>query len=192
MKSPIVFVDIETTGLAPTAEIIQVAAIAVADWQEVDAFERKIRFDESRAEPGVLAMNSYDPETWARDAIEESAAVADLGRFLDRYRTVTLISKRGKPYTVARLAGHNALGFDAPRLQAAFQRHGAFFAADVYRALDTVQLALWTCAQRGIVPADYKLETLCQNFGVPLTDGHDALSDVRATIALARKLLVEA
>jgi len=189
MKGPIIFVDIETTGLAPTAEIIQVAAIAVSHWREIGIFERKIRFDESKAEPGVLAMNSYDPETWARAAIAEATAVGDLGRFLDTYRAVTLVSKRGKPYTVARLAGHNALGFDAPRLQAAFQRHGAFFAADVYRPLDTVQLALWCCARTNHTPADYKLETLCAHFGVPLTDGHDALSDVRATIALARKLM---
>jgi DNA polymerase III epsilon subunit-like protein len=38
-----------------------------------------------------------------------------------------------------------------------------------------------------IKPIDYKLGTLCEYFGVRLTD-HDALNDVRATVELYRAI----
>ncbi len=191
MKGPVVFIDLETGGLAPHHAEIQVAAIAVEDWREVEVFERKIVFDpKEQADPEVLAMNSYDAETWAREAVSESSVVADLGHFLRAYSVVSMVSQRGKPYKVARLAGHNALGFDCPRLAAMFKRHGAFLPAAIYQPLDTLQLALWECACHGTQASNYQLGTLCQMLGIPLgAEGHDALSDVRATIALARKLL---
>jgi len=187
--SVIVYFDLETGGLSPLHPDIQIAAIAVGGWQEIESYEAKIRFDEKQAEPEALALNSYDPEAWEKDGKPEAQVVAEFGGFLRRHAAVDLISQRGKPYSVARLAGHNAVSFDAPRLRRMFERHSAFCPATVYQPLDTVQLALWRCAPRGETPPSFKLVDLCSHFGVDLDDAHDALSDVRATISLARRLM---
>jgi DNA polymerase III epsilon subunit-like protein len=59
--------------------------------------------------------------------------------------------------------------------------------------LCTKQRALWLFAEDKSLtpPADYKLGTLCQYFGVPLSadDAHDALADVRATVGLYKQML---
>jgi DNA polymerase III epsilon subunit-like protein len=41
---------------------------------------------------------------------------------------------------------------------------------------------------------NYRLDTLCQYFGVPFSaaDAHDALGDVRATVALYKALVARA
>jgi len=52
-----------------------------------------------------------------------------------------------------------------------------------------VQLALWWFATKGEKqPRNYQLVTLCEHFGIEHADAHDALGDVRATIALAKRL----
>jgi len=123
----------------------------------------------------------------ARDIVEECG----VARFV--FSDFPLGNPCGKPYDVARLAGHNALGFDCPRLGAMFKRHGAFLPAAMYQPLDTLQLSLWHCARTGTTPANYQLGTLCQHFAIPLgAEGHDALADVRATIALAQKIMESA
>ena len=184
-----IFLDLETGGLAPHHPDIQVAAIAVEHWKELEVYEAKIRFDPAKAEAEALAMNSYDLETWKRESKSEAQVVEELGALFRRHVDIDLISKRGKAYSVARLAGHNAIGFDAPRLKAMFTRHEAFLPAEVYRPLDTLQLALWRLTANGERPASFSLEDLCKHCGVAFNDGHDALSDVRATIALARALI---
>jgi len=61
-----------------------------------------------------------------------------------------------------------------------------------YMALCTKQKALWLFEEDKSLtpPANFKLGTLCQYFGVRLTEdeAHDALFDVRATVALYREM----
>ena len=107
---------------------------------------------------------------------------------LNRYRTIQFISKKGKPYKVARLVGHNAASFDGPRLMALFKSMDLFLPADP-RFRCTCQRALWHFDESGQKhPENFKLETLCKHFGIQLTGAHDALEDVRATVALSRVL----
>jgi DNA polymerase III epsilon subunit-like protein len=191
MKQPLVFFDLETGGLAPSHPDIQVAAIVVQNWREVEIYEAKIEFDVSTADAEVLAMNSYDHEAWAKHAIPEAQVVKELGEFFRRHASVQMISARGKAYMLARLAGHNALGFDSPRLSAMFKRHNAFLPADAYRPLDTLQLAWWRAWLTNKPPPSFKLAELCafHDVKLPQSEAHDALSDVRATIWLARTLV---
>jgi DNA polymerase III epsilon subunit-like protein len=90
---------------------------------------------------------------------------------------------------VAQLAGHNGASFDGPRIQRLYKDAGAFLPADP-RVLDTMQRAMWWFQERGIRPESFKLEALCNYFGIPIGEGetHDALADVRLTIQLARRL----
>jgi DNA polymerase III epsilon subunit-like protein len=187
-----VYLDLETGGVRPEHPIIQIAAVAIdnATWQEVDAIEMKLGFDPSQADPEALRLNHYDTAVWHAEAVIPSQARLQFARFLERHKTIQLISKRtGNPYRVAQLAGHNAASFDGPRLQKFFRDAGAFLPADP-RVLDTLQRALWWFQERRLRPADYRLNTLCAYFGIPIRPegAHEALADVRLTVELARHL----
>lgn len=191
--SCVVFFDTETSGLHPEHPTIQLAAIAVGpDWTELETFERKIAFDERQADPEALAMNHYDASVWKRDAVPEVVAVQEFAALLNRHRSIDLVSKRtGKPYRVARVGGHNVAGFDLDRVSAMFKRFGTFFPVDFRSTLDTRYGAVWffEAHPEQEKPADFKLTTLAAHFGIPTDGAHDALFDVRLSIALAHGLL---
>ena len=186
-----VFIDLETGGLEPEHPDIQIAAVAVdGSFKEIAHWECKIRFPVGDADPEALKLNHYDAAVWDAEGITEVQAVNDFYDFLQGFKDLHRMSKRsGKPYSVARLAGQNVLGFDGPRLRNLFARHEKFLPADAYRPLDTMQLALWRSAKTGVVFDDYKLATLCDWYKVPLPMAHDAMEDVRATAQLARVML---
>ena len=184
--------DLETGGLEPDQPDIQLAAIAVgSDYNELATFERKIQFDESKATKVALEINHYDPEVWKREAKPLLQVCREFAEFLRPYCCVPKVSKAGKPYKVARLFGHNAATFDGPRLQRMFTGAGVFLPADL-RVRCTLQRALWWfdehCEDLPKSPENFKVGPLCEYFGIPVVDAHDALGDVRMTVALARKL----
>lgn len=187
----IVFFDLETGGVHPTHPDIQLAAVAVDEnWNELAHFERKIQFDEAMADPEALKMNHYDPEIWAKYAIPEAVATADFSRFLEPFKVVQLVSKRtGRPYSVARLAGHNAATFDGPRIQAMFSRHKMFLPAHP-QVMCSLQRALWYARERNVTFQSLKLSVLCEHFGIAIPDAHDALADVRGSIAIVKAMAV--
>lgn len=185
----IVFFDLETGGLDPLRQpIIQFAAVAVdAEWNEVEALELKVAFDPATADPGALAVNSFDTEVWKREAVHVNAArdrVADLFR---RNATMQKISAKGRPYSVARLAAHNA-SFDCGFLVQWFKQAAMFCPAACFEPLDTLSLARWASLGASPAPENHKLETVCRWLGIELDGAHDALADVRATVQVARVL----
>lgn len=190
----IVFFDLETGGLDPKQHpITQIAAVAIDldTGEELGEFEAKLRFDPSTADPASLELTSYNAEVWAKDAIEPIAAATRFAEFCKRFADIEMRGKRsGLPYWVAQLAGHNADKFDAPFIQELFRRLEMFLPAG-YRVLCTMQLAAWHFhgATGGAnSPADYKLQTLCRFYGHEPTEAHDALADVRSTIALYKSI----
>ncbi len=193
MSPRTVFFDLETAGLLPHHPDIQLAAITVDEaWAEIETFEAKIAFDVTAADPAALEMNHYTVEAWAR-AEAPIRVVSRFTDFLDRHKSLEMVSRRtGKPYKVARLVGHNAASFDGPRLQALFNHWGRFLPADP-RVRCTCQRALWWFDERPrrVPPENYQLATLCRHFGIPVMESHEALADVRLTIALARALSQE-
>lgn len=190
---PIVFFDLETSGLSSYKhEIIQIAAVACtldSDEPIVDTFEQLWHFDKDKADPKALEMNSFDPARWNAEAVEPEYGLAEFMRFLEPYCAIERMSKNGKPYYVARLAGHNAVRFDAPFLQETAKRYGKFLPAD-FTPLDTLQLAAWLWPFPGSGdPENMKLPTLYRHlFGEDLEDAHDALTDVFATAKVAAEL----
>lgn len=182
----VVVFDFETGGISPDKPNIQLAAIALSDdWSELGTFERKILFNASACDPEALELNSYSPEDWT-DAKPEHEVARDFCEWLRPYCSVRKVSKRGKPYSVARLCGHNAASFDFPRLQAACC--DMFLPAD-FHVLDTLQAALWHCTASGNWPENLRLTTLCDHFGIDTSGAHDALADCRMTARLARHLM---
>lgn len=197
----LVFVDVESAGffdvvageVAVTYPVIQLAAIAVdRSYRERETIEVKVSFDEAEADPTALSMNHYDCETWRREAIPDVDAAARFASFLRRHATVDQTSQTGKTYRVAQLVAHNAERFDGPLIHAWFKMLDCFCPA-AYRVFCTKQRAYWLFheCKHLTPPANFKLTTLCEYFGVPLKDdaAHDALNDVRATLLLYRAIL---
>jgi len=157
--------------------------------RELEAFERKIAFDVAKADPEALAMNHFDAAAW-KGALPERQVVDEFGAFLNRHRSVELVSQRtGKPYRVARLGGHNVVAFDLDRVSAMFKRHGAFFPVDFRSVLDTRYGGVWLFEGKAEQPKNFKLTGLAEHFGIPTEGAHDALFDVRLSIALARRIV---
>lgn len=187
----LVFFDFETGGLNPESPDIQLAAIAVdSNWTEIDTFERKIQFDVTKADTKALEMNHFDADVWKQHAKPESVVAEDFSAFLGRHKSIEMVSKRtGNPYSVARLAGHNALTFDGPRLKAMFERYRMFLPAHPL-VLCTLQRAMWWFLENGKSVESLKLASLCDFFGTKLPDAHDALADVRGSIIIAKAMAV--
>jgi DNA polymerase III epsilon subunit-like protein len=182
-----VFFDFETGGIRDDQPNIQLGAIAVDEhFRELAAFEEKIQFDEAAADPQALAINHYRRDRWT--AAKPPAEVARLfAQWLRPFCCAEKISKLGKPYAVARLAGHNAAVFDGPRLRRMFSEAQLFCPAELH-VRDTLQRALWHFDERGIELASFRLTELSKHFGIPTNGAHDALEDVRLSIAIARAM----
>lgn len=187
----LVFVDLETAGLEPWRPVMQIAAVAVSrDLRELEAFEAKIRFSHSLADPKSLRKPSYQPRLWERQGVSAREAAEQFAEFLRRHATVKMKSFDGTRYRVAQLVAHNAT-HDGGFLRHWFDRLGLFLPGH-YRMLCTVQRAIWFFQEspEKKPPANFKLLTLCHYFGVRFDeqDAHDALNDVRATVALYRAM----
>ena len=187
----LVFVDLETTGGQAWRPIMQIAAVAVTrTGQELETFERKLRFAEKRATLRALRKREYQQASWHREAQRPAEVARDFAAFLTRHATVRVTGQQGRPLPVAQLVAHNA-AFDGPFLRHWFAQQRMFLPAD-YRVYCTLQRALWLFQEQPslIPPRDFKLGTLCQYFGIPWSRAaaHDALHDVRATVQLYRQL----
>lgn len=189
--STTVYFDLETGGVEDKHPTIQLAAIAVSPtWDELEVLERKIRFDEAACDPEALRVNGYNPLAWA-NAVSLREAMHDFDDLCSRWADTRLISKRGSPYNVTRLAGHNIATFDVPRTRRDMDTAGVrFWRACWWYPLDTYALAIWHYAARGLaMPKSFQLQDLREALGIELVgDAHEALSDVRTSIALARVL----
>ncbi len=192
MSKFIIFFDIETGSLAEDAPIIQLAGLAINEetWAEVATFETKIQFDESRADEEALKINHYDREVWKRSAVPPAEACRRFSTFIKPYSSIEMVSKRtGNPYSVAKLAGYNAVSFDGPRLRRMYAECNAFQPFS-YHIRDVMQRAMFYIDENKPEnpPANIKLATMCEFMGIEIDKAHDALSDVRATAELARRL----
>jgi DNA polymerase III alpha subunit (gram-positive type) len=198
MTKPIVFFDLETSGLSPNQnEIIQIGAVACELRGEggvefLDTFERLLHFDIERADEKALEINGFNADRWNAEAVEQDAGMREFCDWLEPYMAIDKLSQRGKFYRTARLGGHNAAKFDGPFLSATAKRLGLFLPAD-FLILDTLQLALWLWPFPGDdTPEDYKLPTVYQFLtGDPLVDAHDAVADVKATAIIADLMLAQ-
>lgn len=185
-----IYFDAETGGVLPSHPTIQLAAIAVEDgtWKEVAGFERKIQFKPSQCDIEALKINHYNIEDW-KDAVPQPECIRQFSKFCEPYRSIEMMSKRtNKPYSVGKLAGHNAVAFDLPRLRGMF---GENFFPFSYHVKDTLQRALWFFDEHPELtrPASLKLSVLCEYFGIMTAGAHDALADVRMSAAIARAFM---
>ena len=185
------FYDLETFGADPrTSRIAQFAAIRTdCDLNQIDepisVFVRPA--DDLLPSPGATMVTGIAPQQALAEGMSEAAAFALIFEEMARPETCTL--------------GYNSLRFDDE-----FVRYGLFRNFfDAYERewrggnsrwdlLDVLRLAhalrpeglVWPRREDGA--ASFKLEHLAEANGVRIGDAHEALSDVRALIGLARRL----
>lgn len=192
MQNRTVFFDLETGGLDPSRHpVIQFAGVAVEDWEPVGELEVKLHFDPKTADPEALAKNCFNADTWTREAVRSSEAVAKIGDFLREHARVDVPKKPPKTGTwrACRLAGYNAATFDRPFLGELFRRHDAFCVGTL-AVLDVYQLVMWWAETLGDDrPENLKLETVAPFLGVEHGKAHDAMADARASVGIARILM---
>lgn len=191
MPASFLFYDLETFGADPrTSRIAQFAAIRTdTELNEVEApisvFVQPA--DDLLPSPGATLVTGITPQAALRDGVNESEAFALIFDEMARPETCTL--------------GYNSLRFDDE-----FIRHGLFRNFhDAYERewrggncrwdlLDVLRLAhalrpegiAWPKREDGAT--SFKLEHLAEANGVRTGNAHEALSDVRALIGLARRL----
>ncbi len=181
-----IYFDFETGGVEPHHPSIHLAAIAVDDksGKELDSFDQRITFDQSKCDPEALFMNNWDEEKWVH-ANPPSTVAKKFSNFIEPHKCVEMISKRtGKPYYVAKGAAYNA-PFDWPRLRELF---GESFLPVSYHVRDVLQRVIFHFDEKGGKPESFKLTDVCKHFGIEVKGAHDALVDVRLTAALYRKI----
>lgn len=192
----VTFFDLETGGTEDRHPTIQIAAVAVniaqPDWPIVEEFERKVMFDPEVCDPEALKLNHYNPDVWEKEEVLPSRVRIEFGAFLKRHATLQLTSAKGNDYVTAKIAGHNIIRFDLPRLDRLFGP--GFKPYAWWRALDTIALASWIfdghlAGNSQSYPKNLQLGTLCEFFDIKTEGAHDALADVHLTIKLTKALL---
>lgn len=194
----IVFYDTETSGTDPQVhEIIQIAAAAFEvrgdEWQLLESFERKMLFNTINVALDALLVNSFNADTWEKEAVTQKQGLLDFDSFVKPHKDVWRNRKADKGgFYNLRTGGHNIVKFDDVFVRKWYKTHGKFCPFDYMEVYDTLQLAKWRIGfgySSYDTPADWKLGTLCEHCNVPLEGAHDALADVMANARLAWRLL---
>ena len=158
-------------------------------FKTLEELEIKIRVDMHRADPSALEVNSYDADVWNREAVKPEQAFNQVKALFNRHKHVLKMSKKGKPYKVCLLAGHNTEKFDFKFLLSWWKRVSAdsFMPADFF-TFDTLQMTSMLDAMEFFTQGVFKRKSLKLSDLVDFDDAHDALADVRATVDLANKI----
>lgn len=172
----LVFIDTETTGLNPELhEILDLAAVRVrADFsREVGIVSRlTIPMHLEIAEPKALEVNRYNPREWEAHGVHVRVALYEFAQLM------------GAPEEVV-VVGHNP-HFDWEMMRAAYRRESIAMPEAKY-LIDTASIA-WPLVVRGMLDR-LSLETICLRYNVANDGSHRAMTDVRRTMRVYRRLL---
>jgi len=191
MPASFLFYDLETFGANPrTSRVAQFAAIRTDT--DLNQVEEPISFfvrpaDDLLPSPTATLITGITPQQALREGVNEAEAFARICEEMSRPETCTL--------------GYNSLRFDDEFVRAGLFRNFHDPYEREWRGgncrwdlLDVMRLAralrpdglLWPLREDG--SASFRLEHLALANGVRDGDAHEALSDVRALIGLARLL----
>lgn len=183
----ILYFDTETTGTNPMVhEITQFAAIVEIDGKVVE----EVNF---RCQPTNWDVIEPDALETTGIGIEELKTFSEpkvmIKQIMDLFnRHIDKFNKNDKFYP----AGHN-VSFDLEFLQAFWKKHGDKYGTGSYqnwRSLDSRVFANFLAVAGKLNLPDLKLSTICEHYKIDI-DAHDALSDIRATRQVVKKMLEE-
>ncbi|MEZ4211014.1 MAG: 3'-5' exonuclease [Candidatus Paceibacterota bacterium] len=177
-KHNLAFVDIETTGFDPDKhEIIELGVVLVKQvgdkgnqFEIIEEFEFKIKPERIEdADPQALKVNGYDPSQWVfANTLKEAMTI-----FADK--------TEGAIFTA-----HN-LTFDFSFIEHAFKKTGVENKM-FYPKLDTISVAYAKLHDNPQVEK-FRLQKLCEYFGITNERAHTALADAKATFLVYEKLM---
>jgi DNA polymerase III epsilon subunit-like protein len=174
------FLDIETGGFSITKNgICEIALIAVNHQNEIFAtfhtfikpYTREEGSDELVSyKEDAMAVNGLTVEKLIEEGIDVEIAAVQLYNFIIENEIIEII-------------GHNSKTFDVPRIKYLLKRFMSVDLTSLINEDDTMLIA----KQKLNLPS-YKLEVLCDHFGIINTDQHTAKGDAIATFELYKKL----
>ncbi|WP_240126260.1 exodeoxyribonuclease I [Thermomonas alba] len=192
MSASFLFYDLETFGADPRrSRIAQFAAIRTDP--DLNPIEEPISFfikpaDDLLPSPGATLVTGITPQQALRDGVNEATAFA------------RIVEEMGRPGTCS--VGYNSLRFDDEFVRYGLYRnfhdpyereykHGnsRWDLLDVLRLMHALRPhgIIWPKREDG-QGTSFKLEDLAEANGLREGMAHEALSDVRALIGLARRL----
>lgn len=177
-KHNLAFVDIETTGFdREKHEIIELGLVLVKqigeegkDFEVIEEVDYKIKPEHiESADPQSLKVNGYDASQWIF-----ASDLKDVMRvFADKTKDAIFVA-------------HNVL-FDYPFVEEAFKKSGVENQM-FYPKLDTISMA-YAKLHKNLKVEKFRLQKLCEYFGIENNKAHTALSDARALFEVYKKLM---
>ena len=171
--------DVETTGLDPRIDEIISLAFRLVDAATLDLIDAGQWFvhPTNGIDPQVAAINGYSPEAWTnKGAVSRPDFVMGLYQRFAKHGF-----RKDRPMTL----GYN-VGFDLAFLSALIGRPH-MDAAFSYQSIDVLTTVAFVEHASGRFDR-LRLVDACARHGVPLTNAHDAMSDIVATVELYRAL----
>lgn len=177
-KHNLAFIDIETTGFdREKHEIIELGLVLVKqigeegrEFEVISEHEYKIKPEHiETADPQALKVNGYDEAQWIF-AMSLTEAMKD---FSDKTKDAIFVA-------------HNTT-FDYPFIEEAFKKTGVENQM-FYPKLDTISMA-YAKLHANLKVERFRLQKLCEFFGVENNKAHTALSDARATFEVYKHLM---
>jgi len=179
-KETLAFIDLETTGLDPTVhEIIEIGCIIAKQTpragkgplvEKVEEFDIKVKPEHiETATPEALRINKYSEAEWLFASSLEQA-----------------VKQLAPKINGAIVVGQN-VPFDLSFLEAAFKKVGVPFDVHIFK-LDIVSIAFAKFYDDESMQK-FGNYTLCERLGIKNEKAHTALSDIRSSFDVYKKLL---
>ena len=183
MGKKVFWFDVETTGLNPVDhDIVQLALLIEIDDEIVESKNMLMQpFDYSTIDLEALNKQGRTVEeikTYPNPKKVYPELISVLEKYVDRY------DKTDKFHN----GGYNSK-FDMDFLKQYFIKNGDIYFGSWfnYRSIDPLPLLHLLDGIGHISLPDYKLETVCKHYKIPLK-AHDALSDITATRELTKHI----
>jgi len=177
--------DTETSGLDPVKHrILQLGAIIVDDnFNEISKGHMKLSLTDQEwldADPGALKINGATKETWIPSHSSNEVSLQNFYDWIYKY-----MGDQVKHFS---LLGYNIYNFDIPFLKELIQRYNKPWIFGFFH-LDIMHLVrLWVLVTKSQLDS-LKLKVACEHFGIPITNHHESLADVEATIKLTKAII---
>lgn len=183
MTRHLICYDLETTDTdVRSAEIIQIgAAVCTLEGEILDTFERKVVF----AGEVLHTESVYRKDVWDVEGVLLEQALTDFRNFCVPHCWQAKTGKMGGVYNAIPPLTYNGIHFDHNFLIRDSQRLNVFVPLsypgfDLYSMLPLV----FNFRSEDGRPASFRLQDVCDWYGIELRKAHDALADVKATCQL--------
>jgi len=177
----VLYFDTETTGLDPVKnDIVQLSGAIEVDGKIKESFDIKMQpHSYNNVSKEALEVHDMSLDT-IKTFQPPLKGYYEFTGILKKY--IEKFNKEDKLYP----AGYN-VGFDVNVLAEFFKKCNDKYLGSWWnwKAIDPLPVLRWMDMKGVLSLENYKLETVCKHFGIPIT-AHDAMSDIMATIKVIK------